>query len=653
MIKIVYFIITYVLSGLILVAFLKCILKRHEQIISQGEIIIIGFGLGPIIISLVLCLLFLFFPDKSSLFYILAITVLFGLMLFVGRKEVADIKQLLNFAKLIKNQENDIILIISLVGIIMLYAFIQGINFPIISRDASTYAYYGKYLYKEKNLHNYPMKRADEETGAYLAVGAPPGFPLIYTWFYLLQGNTRSDILPRTVSPIYGLYLIILLWIILRTRGNKYCGAFAILFLVLIPLFAKQLFDNTIDPVRIYLATLSLICLAKFIESESFILGILVIMTAFLSIYVHRAGVLVLGMMIVLYLLLSKRSIRKRIALIILIMLFIAGAQYGFEQTKFGRSIGSSFRSLFSSKTIVVGRSARKAAFGTDWLNKIDKGEVGRLRMFFYERLQIFSQLHIFGLAYYIFLAGVVYWIAYIKKREIDLVLLFGAVFFAIPVIYKYYLNHRYISTINPIAAYFGGLSLGVMYPQIREKGLFKTPKFKWIIVVIPIIVAIILYFFAASLASINHTKVVSVLNSNYTKMGSIKKTILYMFASEEAKLYNGQPTFKAIEYINTQTPKESVVLVLRAPEYFYHAKRKGISYFRDPKIGRAFRRIHNTKEAHGYLLSVGVDYVILDPTYKEHSYFKQSEMMHILTDHELSRLVLPGYVEVYQLITD
>ena len=124
------------------------------------------------------------------------------------------------------------------------------------------------------------MKQADEKTGAHLEVDHPPGFPLIYTWFYLLQGHTKSDILPRTVSPMYGLYLIFLLWIVLRARENKYCGALGILLLVLIPLFSKQSFDNTIDPVRIYLAMVSLISLSRFIESESFIGAILVSVAA-------------------------------------------------------------------------------------------------------------------------------------------------------------------------------------------------------------------------------------------------------------------------------------------------------------------------------------------------------------------------------------
>ena len=58
-------------------------------------------------------------------------------MLFIGRKELADIKKLLNLLKLLKNQENDIALILALVSIIMLYTYVQGVNFPIVTKDAS------------------------------------------------------------------------------------------------------------------------------------------------------------------------------------------------------------------------------------------------------------------------------------------------------------------------------------------------------------------------------------------------------------------------------------------------------------------------------------------------------------------------------------
>ena len=634
--KLLCFIVTYLFSGFVIAAFFKTILKKHKDVISSAEILILGFGLGPITISLILYFLFLFFPNKANLFYIFIVSIIFLLMLFIGRKNVLKGREFLKWLKGIKNMEKDVILIVAFVSVVMSYIFIQGICFPVVSHDGPVYGYYGKYLYQEKNLDNYPMRKPDKKTGAYLGVAHPPGFPLIYTWFYLLQGNTKSDILARTVSPMYALYLIILLWIILRTRKNKYCAAFGVLLLALTPLFIQQSYDNSIDPIRIYFIFLSFILLAKFIASDLFVIMLFTAIAAGFALYIHAAGILVLLVIAITYLLLSKKNIRRRIvsaALIGIIAITLGGVQYGINSIKsttgsiFGSS--SSF-AFFSAETFKLISYAKPTLIARGQFGKIGLG--GIPRSITHGRLQVFSRIELFGLSYYIFLFALFYWIRYICKKRMDVVLLLGAILFAIPVIYKYWVNGRYIFTIHPMIIYFGGLVLGTIYNRLKERKLQK--KF-WIIMFFIFLVMTTLFFAPDSIAS--------------RKLGSIKKISRYMFSNKKEQAYMIHPIFEAIEYINIKTAKDSTVLVFRAPEYFYNSKRKGI-YYRDP-ILKKFYRIHNTNEAYEYLRNLDVDYIIINSFYEQLSVFKNSEFKNILEDKELCDVVFEKKgTKVYQL---
>ena len=97
----------------------------------------------------------------------------------------------------------------------MLYIFIQGICFPIVGHDASTYAFYGKYLYQEKHFDNYPIEKADEETGAYLKTSHPPGFPLMLAVSVFYVSGLAAGIIVGAFALVglMSAYLIQLFWL--------------------------------------------------------------------------------------------------------------------------------------------------------------------------------------------------------------------------------------------------------------------------------------------------------------------------------------------------------------------------------------------------------------------------------------------------------
>ena len=431
---------------------------------------------------------------------------------------------------------------------------------------------------------------------------------------------------------MYALYLIILLWIVLRTRKSKYCAAFGVLLMALTPLFIQQSSGNTIDPVRIFLVFLSFILLAKFLRSESLVLALLTGITAGLSLYVHTGGLLALLTMIILYLLLSRKSVGKRIVIAVLLISVLGGVRYEAKHIKFNHPILRTYLSLFSFQRTGYSHFGKIAKLGSERADKIDKGQITRLKRIFYERGQIFSTPKSFGLSYYIFFYSLFCWIKYIHKKRLDLVLLLGAILFAIPVIYKYWMNNRYIFTIQPIIAYFGGLAIGSIYSRIRKSRLQGL----WPVLLIPLIV--IIGWYAPN----------SMFNGNYAKFGPIKKVAKYMFANQKEKFRNSNEILQAIEFINTQTPRDSVVLMFRNAEYFYNSERKGI-WYRDPKL-KAFYRLHNKEDAYKYLLNLGINYIMVDPRYEQCDAFENSELKNILKDKRMSRLVYENWAGVYKI---
>lgn len=528
--------------------------------------------------------------------------------------------------KKIENIDKDIVLIVGIVLIIVFYIFIQGICFPIVGHDASVYAFYGKYLYQEKNLDNYPMKQADEETGAFLKVRHAPGLPLIYTWFYLLQSNTESDLLPRTVAPMYSLYLIILLWIALKKRKNSYCASFGVLLMVLTPLFVKQSLGNTIDPIRIYFIFLSFILLAELLKNESIILFLTIVSVVGLAAYIHTGGILLFPIIIGIYLMLSNKNIKIKILLIISAVIIAGSIQYATKNTKLQNVIGA----IISVKKIEYSHFNKIAQLGKE-RTEINKETGNLLKKIFYERFQIFSTPEFFGLSYYIFLFALFYWARYIHKEKEDVILLLGAILFAIPILYKYWLNNRYIFSIHPLIIYFNGLTLGTIYTNLKRRNLEKRIWY----IIIPIILSITISLFLPN----------SLVNQ---RIGSVKNVVKYTFTNKKQQVSLTRPMFGAIDYINTQTPLDSTVLVFRGPEYFYNAKRKGIHY-EDHRL-KNLVLINDVETAYKYLRSLDINYIMIDPRYEQSSFFEKSKLKNILTNENFSKLVYENWTKVYRL---
>ncbi len=193
-------------------------------------------------------------------------------------------------------------------------------------------------------------------------------------------------------------------------------------------------------------------------------------------------------------------------------------------------------------------------------------------------RLQIFTQPQLFGLTFYIFIIGAAYWIGYVKvKRPMDWMMLAALVLFALPVLYKFYLNRRYILTILPMAAYFGGIFAGDIYMMLKAR---RKVKYVWIIATVAGIA--IAASFAIPGSSVSARLFAGDGISAYIFSGKLKQSDF---------LYPG--LYEAIMFINDNTPDTAVVLTSNDAQFFSLSKRRGV-YWR--KID-AYPAVNKVKE--------------------------------------------------------
>ena len=440
---------SYLGVGLCLAVFLA----RFHRSDKPEEVLLLcvhGFGLGPVVISLILCLDLLLFPGLRGVWCTSSVTVIFLGMLLLGRREfarcAAAAKQVVS--RLLADRGG--LLLYALILLALCHVFIQAIGFPFATNDACAYGFYGKYLYAHRSLDTYPLTQPEPSSGAVLKLEHGPGLPLIYSWFYLLQRGTHSDLIARTVSAMYALYTLLYLFLaLLRDRG-RIAATFGALVLIGTPIWIRQGCDNSIDSLRIYLFTSCLFCLASFASRRTPLLGILTVVTCGLACYVHFGSLLLLPVAAGALLITWPTSWRWKLCVglagvvagtaICWLLIGLLSKEHGS-----GRALAH-----FSLQSPEPTRSQRLAVFGSKWTEKVESGEVGALKTVFREKLQFLSRPSLFGVTYYLFLLGSVGWFFRRKRAVAERVLFVSVLLASIPILHRYYLNFRYISTLNP-----------------------------------------------------------------------------------------------------------------------------------------------------------------------------------------------------------
>lgn len=640
-------IITFPLSGIISAAFLEFILNsKQPKRLSDKETLIYGLILGPVTISFLLFLLFIFFPKSPDLSYFSWVIGIFAVAAFLSQKHLKPV--LLNFLEsckcLFSEKKKTFILFKILIVLFFLHVLYQGIVLPIVGHDALIYARYGKTFYIQKSLDD-PFKEQNPYTGEHYAMIHPPGIPLLYTWFYILQGNTDHDYTVRSVAPLYGIYLTILVWSIVKRRSSAYSAMLAVMLLISTPIFSFQTIGNSIDTMRISLIFLTFHSIIKLLHSETFLGLLLTIAVAGLSIFVHLGGISILPITVLLYIMFSKR-IKWEKAILGLLLVLAALSQPLIWNSKYCPGKSDPYYLLNPKLSYQIPDSSRRAAFGQEWLEKVKTSQVSPVEILWKERLQIFSRVHLFGITFYTALAGIIWSFFLRKKKTPDYIFLFGMALFAIPVLYKYYINYRYISTITPAAVYFGGLFLGSLYISAKKKH-DKVAHLCLTAVLLGGIAFCLLFFFIG----IKSPDISATLTG---KPSLTERLVLNIKKFATWKSY-AHPMLSVMETAIKITPENARILIIRAKDaiYYYYSKNRQILWYSNTNFTEPFSKIKEPQEAFDFLRKKNIVCVITDSIYESHISSDFPNMIIILRDSNFSELISEKRgIRIYRLKT-
>lgn len=652
--QIIIFIFTYFVSGIIIYN-LCCKFFKNNEYVNRAELAILSLGIGPIIISLSIYFGFLIFPTHKPWLYLFLVIFVLTIALALAYKQIKiTLKEIIIFIKSIpskfKKQPIEII-IFSIISILIgLYIFIQSVGYPIVSHDGSVYAFHGKYLYHEKNLNNYPMSVSDVATGAYTPLQHPPAMALIYTWFYIGQGHDSSDVLARTVSPVYTFYLIALLWFVLKKRLNVRSAFFGVLMILSTPIFIWQAYENSIDTLRIFFIFSSFIFLEKYLHEKNVKTAILVGLSAGLALYVHVTGLLSLGVIGLMALIMFRGNFKSRLGLgfLILAIAFLIGApNYIRNNIKFDNIFGPSsysLREIAVKDFYSVDEKVNNSAGGNlnlslnSFMPNIsqhlsDKFTISIPKDLIFGRMQVFSRIELFGLIYYLAIIGIIYWLKAVKKEEIDWVIFIGMILISIPILYQFYLNRRYILTIHPMAIYFSTIFLSFIYNWLVKKNLHRI---FWGFVASAFILIVLFIFNSNSVAT--------------SKLGSENKnsTVRYLISNKETQADILSPGFsKALEYINNQTSPDSVIMTFDDGAFFYNTRRKGI-FWAGP--GLTDWNYLEKDIVYQRLKELKITYIFIDKPFSQGPEFSKTTYKKIIDDNNLVELVFDQGARIYKL---
>ncbi|MCP4218464.1 MAG: hypothetical protein GY765_27770 [bacterium] len=286
---------------------------HRKRPLSNLELILYSFGLGPVITALFLYFLLMIVPGQGDLFYFLITTAFFLFLFYMGRKSipiaVRECKQgVASIAAAFKKSSAQgkathiaYWLLIVVILFVFLYFFLGStLHIPMEGHDILAYGNIGKMYYSQKSI-SYELKIYNKENG-FIFTGSPkPSFSLLLTWEMILNngfgianksyGDTRAvfDLYFRSISAYYALLIIFIQFLWLYGK-NKYLALLGILVLLSGLRFFLTLINYHLDTYRMFFLLVSWVCLYyTFKRKDGFVLFVFGMFSGFTA-FTHLIG---------------------------------------------------------------------------------------------------------------------------------------------------------------------------------------------------------------------------------------------------------------------------------------------------------------------------------------------------------------------------
>ncbi len=662
--SVIYIFCTYFLSSLVVFLLLFRIFKLR-QFLNPGLAFALMLGLGPLIISYLLYIGFLLFPNHGNGFYIGFVIIIFLLMLLASLKEYKLIKDISSDALQalydIKHWYFWEYLYLALIVFTLLIVFPQAMLLPLSSDDGSIYHTIARIFYEQKSLYGYPFIQAHPATGLYSTASHPPAFQMLYIWGFLFQGNVDLSPVIQSTSPMFYLLDIIAIYCLVKKNLSRSAGLIAASIFASTPAIIITSSINFIDSFRLYPLIFSIFWLAELakITEKKYYPIILSALGLALSIFTHASHIFIVPILIFAFLIASKLFLRVRVkyaVIMAMIAIIIGGIGYLVNYLRFDHIIVNFFESEFTPRIFELqSKSLLRARDQLNWWDVIRNG-----------RLQDFFCLSKWGITVYLVIISLFYWIKSNNKNASEwFMLIFGIGFYIFvkdPFSitnnehgYGIWSSWRYLLPIMITNVYFSARFLANAYQEniikanlteginasINNK--YDTTKKNntrgYVIKRGIIFTTIIIYLIFIPLFLLSRNGEVLIEKP--------WKLIYKPDIREDAKKQN--LIIQAItDFVNKQNNKNAVFYTFD-PSYFVYSKLRGI-YYIDSRLEEFYKTDDPDKKAR-LLSGLGVTHIFFNKYNQETRHYFYEEIQDIINDTEYSEIVYENdKVKIYRL---
>ena len=283
---------SFVLSAITVSSILR---KSGFDLLSGvGGRISIGLGVGPLLISVLICVCFLVIPRLQDIVYIIIVFSIFTLSSVCLNKEFLR-KPFVNFS--FKKAS----FILTPFFIFLVLNLVMGLFavliFPLYSNDPLEYFKTAQILTQYKDLSVYPIVDVSVSNGFYGPWTHPPGYVALLTWANLLSDGDSHNVgftgAARLISWWFSLCTVLLM-----LSWNKKIGVIAAFLMCSVPIYFAGVSSSHIDAVRIFPVLLTFIVLQRMVflnlwESKLYEFILMSSIGLFLCFYTHSIGIIV------------------------------------------------------------------------------------------------------------------------------------------------------------------------------------------------------------------------------------------------------------------------------------------------------------------------------------------------------------------------
>jgi 4-amino-4-deoxy-L-arabinose transferase-like glycosyltransferase len=488
-------------------------------------------------------------------------------------------------------------------------AFYHAVFFPQTLWDTFTvYAYLGKEIYYQNKIPLFFGSSGSVEwSGNY-----PMLVPTLYAWFNFSLGEV-NDFLSRTIFPIFGLATLASTYALSRKLYGSTAAIFSVYVLITTPIFFAHLAIGYIDIVLTFYTTLAFYFLQKAYEENNTVYAVLSGLLAGFAAWTKYQGLFLALIILAFWLLIRIRGERSNNTTSLFLksliaFILIASPWYLRNWILVGNPVYPNMFMVFGGRNLDpwllsqnyeywIGRWAillrtdrsfdsliglpTRLLIEDNSLNSQGQDGVGFL-------LTCFSIPSLF--------------ISLFKCRKRDFLLLTWIIVYFLLWFASLYYFIRYLLPITPALSILAGKLISEISFEIKNSRKFRR-------IILSAIVAI-----PISAAFFIPTGVLAITGPSRTFQDYVFFRPFNPPSTEESLKY-AMPADTALwEFINERTPSDSVLLSFDHRAYFINRK----VVFADSTEIKAIYLVSNLSEAAGFLHSMNITHIVVEPWYKD-----------------------------------